>query len=56
MIIASTSLMSIVTILALSIIFGLRKEACAEHILVTIGALTVTYLAAMVVLLMKLFV
>lgn len=55
MIIASVALMSIVVLLALSLVYGLRKEACAEHIMITIGSLTVVYVAAMAVMLLKLF-
>lgn len=55
MIIASVALMSIVVLIAISLIYGLRKEACAEHIMVTIGSLTAVYMAAMAVMLLKLF-
>lgn len=55
MIISSVALMSIVVLLALSLVYGLRKEACAEHIMITIGSLTVVYVAAMAVMLLKLF-
>ncbi len=55
MIIASVALMSIVVLIAISLIYGLRKEACAEHIMITIGSLTVVYVAAMAVMLLKLF-
>ena len=54
MIIASVALMSVVVVLAIAICYGLKNEASAEDLLLTIGSLTIAYMIVMVVLLWRL--